>query len=76
MVGLRARARAEGIGGEWLLVLGGIASIVFGYLLLVRPGTGALALPWVIGLYAVVFGIILGILAFRMRVFGSPVVRS
>ncbi|HWY49872.1 MAG TPA: HdeD family acid-resistance protein [Chthoniobacterales bacterium] len=55
------------INNEWLLVLAGIASIVFGVLLLFQPGAGALALIWLIGAWAVVFGILLMILAFRMR---------
>ncbi len=47
------------IRGEWLLVLSGILSIVFAYILLSRPAAGALALVWVIGVYAVVFGLLL-----------------
>jgi uncharacterized membrane protein HdeD (DUF308 family) len=52
---------------EWMLVLGGIASVIFGVLLILQPLAGALALTWLIGLYALVFGIIMLILAFRMR---------
>jgi uncharacterized membrane protein HdeD (DUF308 family) len=55
------------ITNEWLLVLAGIASIVFGVLLLFQPAAGALALIWLIGAWAVIFGILLMILAFRMR---------
>ena len=55
------------IGNEWLLVLAGIASIAFGVLLLFQPAVGALALIWWIGAWALVFGILLMILAFRMR---------
>jgi uncharacterized membrane protein HdeD (DUF308 family) len=55
------------ITNEWLLVLAGIASVVFGVLLLFQPAAGALALIWLIGAWAVVFGILLMILAFRMR---------
>jgi len=55
------------ITNEWLLVLAGIASVVFGVLLLFQPAAGALALIWLIGAWALVFGILLMILAFRMR---------
>ena len=55
------------INDEWLLVLAGIASVVFGVILLFQPAAGALALIWLIGAWAFVFGILLMILAFRMR---------
>jgi uncharacterized membrane protein HdeD (DUF308 family) len=55
------------IANEWLLILAGIASIVFGIILLVQPAAGALALIWLIAAWAVLFGILLMILAFRMR---------
>ena len=38
------------IEGEWLLILSGLLSVAFGVLLLVRPGLGALAVVWMIGL--------------------------
>lgn len=60
------RLRKE-IAGEWLLALGGLASVVFGVLLMAQPGAGALALVWLIATYAVVFGIVLVLLAFKLR---------
>ncbi len=51
------RLRKE-IQGEWLLVLSGILSLVFAYILISNPAAGALALVWVIGVYAVIFGIL------------------
>jgi uncharacterized membrane protein HdeD (DUF308 family) len=43
---------------EWLYVLGGIASIVFDILVLRDPGSGALAIIWIIAFYAILFGIL------------------
>lgn len=52
---------------EWMLILGGFVSLIFGVLLLAFPGAGALAIIWLIGAYAIIFGILLFILAFRLR---------
>jgi uncharacterized membrane protein HdeD (DUF308 family) len=48
-------------------VLGGAASLVYGALLVTAPVTGALVLTWWIGAYALVFGISLLALSFRLR---------
>jgi uncharacterized membrane protein HdeD (DUF308 family) len=60
------RLRKE-IEGEWLMIVAGIASVIFGVLLLIMPGAGALAVAWIIGSYALLFGILLLVLAFRLR---------
>ena len=52
---------------EWLLGLSGLASVVFGVLLIARPGAGALTVLWLIGGYALVFGVLLVMLSFRAR---------
>ncbi len=57
----------EVIEGEWLLALSGVLSVVFGLLLVILPGPGALALAWLIGAYALAFGVLLLVLAFRLR---------
>ena len=57
----------EEISGEWALGLAGLLSVAFGVLLLLRPGAGALAVVWVIGVYAIVFGILLTVVAFKLR---------
>ncbi|HEY7127778.1 MAG TPA: HdeD family acid-resistance protein [Ktedonobacterales bacterium] len=48
----------ESATNEWLLVLGGVISIVFGVILMALPGIGLLALLWFVGLWAVVYGIV------------------
>ncbi|MES1156970.1 MAG: DUF308 domain-containing protein [Alphaproteobacteria bacterium] len=53
--------------GRWWLALGGLASAAYGALLFATPGAGALVLTWWIGAYALVFGVALLMLAFRLR---------
>ena len=60
------RLRRE-IEGEWLLILSGLLSVAFGVILFAQPGTGALALVWFIGWFAVLFGAVNIALAFRLK---------
>ena len=55
------------IKGEWLLILSGILSLVFAYMLLANPAVGALTLVTLIGVYAVIFGILLMLLGARVH---------
>ena len=57
----------KAISDEWALGIGGIISILFGGVLFANPAAGALAVVWVIGAYALAFGLIMIILAFRLR---------
>lgn len=52
---------------EWLLALAGVLSVVFGVLIAVFPGAGALALALWIAAYAVVLGILLIVLGLKLR---------
>jgi uncharacterized membrane protein HdeD (DUF308 family) len=60
------RLRKE-IAHEWLLGLSGVLSVVFGAAMLARPVEGAFAVVWVIAAYSIVFGILLLVLAFRLK---------
>ena len=60
------RLRKE-IDNEWYLILSGVVSVLFGIGVIMAPGAGALALLWVIGTYAVIMGVILVALAFRLK---------
>jgi|SRR5271157_13301 len=61
------------IPGEWLMILDAVLSILFGILLFVFPAAGALSLVWLIGIYAIVAGIISIIFALRLRGLKSDV---
>ena len=52
---------------RWMFAISGILSLILGFLLLARPIIGALVIIWVIGAYAVLAGILLIILGFRLR---------
>jgi uncharacterized membrane protein HdeD (DUF308 family) len=53
--------------GRWWLALGGIASIIFGILLVIEPLIGAVVLTLWIGAYALVFGVFLLVVAFQLH---------
>jgi len=61
---VRLRRQIE---GEMWLALAGIASVLFGVLIVARPGVGALTILWLIGVYALAFGAVLVLLAFKVR---------
>jgi uncharacterized membrane protein HdeD (DUF308 family) len=58
---------------EWLLILAGLCSVVFGVLLMLMPGPGALVLVLWIGAYALVVGLLFIVLAFKVRRLGKEV---
>ena len=55
------------IENEWLMGLSGVLSVLFGVVLAVWPGAGLLSLVWLVGLYALIFGVALIVLGFRAR---------
>lgn len=64
------RLRNE-ITNEWGLGLGGLVSIILGVLLFLQPAAGGLAIIWIIAAYALIFGVLLVILGFRLRNWGT-----
>jgi uncharacterized membrane protein HdeD (DUF308 family) len=55
------------LGGEFLFILGGLASIIFGILLVIFPGAGAFVVVTIIGIYAIIFGVVLVLLSLRLK---------
>ena len=55
---------------EWLLGISGLLSIIAGIVILVWPDAGAVAISWLIGTYAIVFGVVFVWLGFKLRRFG------
>ncbi len=53
--------------GEVWLALAGVASILFGGLILLFPAAGALSLVWLLGSFAIAFGVFLIMLGWRLR---------
>jgi hypothetical protein len=51
----------------WLSALSGALSIAFAVLLVITPGAGALVISWLIGWFALFLGVMLLMLAFRVR---------
>jgi uncharacterized membrane protein HdeD (DUF308 family) len=60
------RLRKE-IENEWLLLMHGVVAVLFGLLVFVRPGAGALALIWLIASFALVSGVLWVVFAFRLK---------
>jgi uncharacterized membrane protein HdeD (DUF308 family) len=63
----------EFIENEWLLGLSGLVSILFGIVLFLYPRIGGVAVIWVIGAYAVLFGVLSIFLGLKIRKFEPPI---
>ncbi len=64
------RLRRE-VRGEWLWIVSGAFTVLLGVLLLLNPGAGALSITWLIGSLAVAWGILLVVLAFKLKRLGT-----
>ncbi|MDS9466513.1 DUF308 domain-containing protein [Paracoccus sp. MBLB3053] len=60
------RLRNE-IEGEWALGLSGLLLVLWGVLMAMLPAAGLLSLAWLIGTFAILIGVTLIVLAFRLR---------
>jgi uncharacterized membrane protein HdeD (DUF308 family) len=60
------RLRKE-INGEWILGLCGVASILAGVILIFRADSGVLAAAWLIGVFAIILGILLIFFGLKFR---------
>jgi uncharacterized membrane protein HdeD (DUF308 family) len=59
---------------EWLLILEGVLSVIFGVLVAALPVAGALAILWLIAIWAIIIGLLSVVLAFRLRSLGKRIV--
>ncbi|NUW36445.1 HdeD family acid-resistance protein [Nonomuraea sp. SMC257] len=55
------------IENEWMLIIGGVLSVIFGILLLIWPGAGLVTLVWLVGIFAIIYGITMVVLSFRVK---------
>jgi uncharacterized membrane protein HdeD (DUF308 family) len=63
-IGIRKVASAFSV---VMMTLAGIISVAFGLYALVNPGEGAVAIIWLIGVYAIAWGVVLAIASFALR---------
>jgi uncharacterized membrane protein HdeD (DUF308 family) len=55
------------IENEWFLGLAGVLSVMFGVSLIAWPRAGLLSLMWLVGSFSIAFGVLMCLLAFRLR---------
>jgi uncharacterized membrane protein HdeD (DUF308 family) len=60
------RIRHE-IDNEWMLILSGALSVVFGLAMVAAPGLAAVVIVWTLGAYAIIFGVLLVVLGFKLK---------
>ncbi|MBV9497445.1 MAG: DUF308 domain-containing protein [Acidobacteria bacterium] len=70
-IAMAIRLRRE-TSNKGLLVLTGIVSILFGVLVMVYPGAGAIALVWLVSLHAILTGVLLLSISIALRRTGKP----
>ena len=73
VVAVRERKQIE---GEWLLILSGGLSVVFGAILFIAPFASSLVLIRILGAFAIVFGVSLCVVSFRVRKLGRALAQS
>ena len=53
------QARSLGASGWGWILASGIVNVLFGFVLMLNPVTGVAAVLWIVGIYAIVFGVML-----------------
>jgi uncharacterized membrane protein HdeD (DUF308 family) len=66
-IGTGISVRRTSGSSTWLLWLGGLASVVFGILLLANPAFGLITLVWMVGIYTIAFGVLMDATAFQLK---------
>ena len=64
------------VDGDWMLGLSGALSVAFGVLVAIYPRSGALAIIWIIGLYAILAGVTQLYTAYRINNAGKEVTKA
>ena len=59
--------------GEWMMIVGGVLSLIFGLLLLMNPLFSALVFVYIIAVFSIIGGIVLIALAFRVKKFKNAI---
>ena len=62
-----AIADREALPHAWLVALAGVASVLYGIAMFAWPGVGLLTLVYLVGSYAIVYGVITCVIAFRLH---------
>jgi uncharacterized membrane protein HdeD (DUF308 family) len=62
--------------GRWWLALGGVAALLYGVLMIAAPLAGAVVLTWWLGAFALVFGVSLIVLSWRLRSHLGPAIAA
>jgi uncharacterized membrane protein HdeD (DUF308 family) len=64
---LRASRLPRELESHWLLGMGGVASLFLAVLILILPHAVASEVSWALGVYALVFGVLVSLAALRLR---------
>lgn len=80
VMGIGSASGAPAGSGKTWGIIAGVVSILFGLLLGVltwtQPGSALLGLIWLIGIYAIVYGIMLAVTAIQVRSHGKKIVQE
>lgn len=66
IIGALSFRKVPNSGWGWSLVAG-ILAVLLGVVLLIFPGSGIISLIWLLGIYAILFGVLLIVVAFQVR---------